>query len=467
MFFVDVYIYNEVVAILSWEQYGLKNNPYDTLPLVEGGDLPIEKAFVGREKERESIDRLLGLEDHLCLTVLGEVGVGKTSLANFQKFIWKYKKTGKCLFSFRREVEAREALLEKEAFILEIVGSVLREIELLDPDLFKKERLLQELNQMVDITQSMGISGGLSGSLAGYGLGVDFAKEKTVTKPLRLSISLLEKKFSDLLEFLMKAKIGGRVYGGLIVHTNNFDVVMRENPKKVINFFDELRDFLQTKNVYFIFLGPTTLFTDIISTRQRVKSIFHQNPLVLSPLSKKQVVRALERRLEFLKSENVQRIIKPVDDDVIYELYDLYSGDIRSIVSSLKDVVLQLSDKLPRPLRLDEAMLLLGQQRMTQLSDLSQEQLRVVSLIAQMDTHFTQTEVAKILDKDQANVSGYYFKPLIERGVIELIDKKGRTKYWSLTRQYLPLTKIKAFQKTYGTRIATDADQLELFESNR
>ena len=36
---------------VTWQQFGLKKNPYDTLPLIEGGDLSIEKAFVGRREE--------------------------------------------------------------------------------------------------------------------------------------------------------------------------------------------------------------------------------------------------------------------------------------------------------------------------------------------------------------------------------------------------------------------------------
>ena len=122
---------------ISWQQFGLKNNPYDTLPLIEGGNVSIQLAFVGREKERNFLDNIFESEDRFCLAICGETGVGKTSLANYQKFIWKYK-TPKLLFSFRREIEACDELLSKKNFIIEILGSVLREIKLLDPELLKK-----------------------------------------------------------------------------------------------------------------------------------------------------------------------------------------------------------------------------------------------------------------------------------------------------------------------------------------
>ena len=125
---------------INWQQFGLKNNPYDTLPLVEGGDLPIEKAFVGREKEKNIIDSLLESSNRICLAICGDVGVGKTSLTNFEKFIWKYNRQ-KLLFSFRREIEANFDLLNKRNFLIEIIGSILREIRLLHPDLLENELL--------------------------------------------------------------------------------------------------------------------------------------------------------------------------------------------------------------------------------------------------------------------------------------------------------------------------------------
>jgi len=36
--------------MISWQQFGLKGNPYDTLPLIEGGEFPIQQAFIGRNE---------------------------------------------------------------------------------------------------------------------------------------------------------------------------------------------------------------------------------------------------------------------------------------------------------------------------------------------------------------------------------------------------------------------------------
>ncbi len=146
---------------LNWQQFGLKNNPYDTLPLVEGGDIAIQDAFVGRQKERKFIDAIFESEDRACITICGDTGVGKTSLTNFEKVVWKYTQT-RLLFSFRREIEACDELLNKRAFIIEILGSVIREIKLLDPKLLKED-LLMRIQAILDISQSISISAGISG----------------------------------------------------------------------------------------------------------------------------------------------------------------------------------------------------------------------------------------------------------------------------------------------------------------
>ena len=190
---------------INWQQFGLKNNPYDTSPLIEGGDMAIEDAFVGRNQERQFLKDVFESENRICLTICGDTGVGKTSLANFHKFIWKYR-TEKLLFSFRREMEACDDLLDKKSFIIEILGSVLREIKLIEPSLLKNE-LLVKIQSLVDISQTVNISGGLSAGFSGYGGGIDFGKGKNVSQPIRFSTAVLEEYFTDLVKFIKDNKI--------------------------------------------------------------------------------------------------------------------------------------------------------------------------------------------------------------------------------------------------------------------
>jgi hypothetical protein len=446
---------------INWQQFGLKKNPYDTMPLIEGGDLPIDKAFVGRVGEKKMIDSLLESNERLCLTICGDVGVGKTSLANFQKFIWKYSKQ-KLLFSFRREIEASFDLLNKKNFLIEIIGSVLREIRLLQPDLLTNE-LLKKLSQIVDISQTLAISGG--GSVFGFGL--EAGGEKKTSSPIQLSITVLEEYFTNLIKYIKENEIKGYKYSGLIVHVNNFDVVLRseQNKSKVIAFFDEIRDILQTPDTYFIFLGPKLFFKDIIGSSQRVKSIFYQTPLNLNPLSKTEIVEAFKERMDYLKSEDVTSYIKPIEDEVVYRIYDLYNGDVRSIMSSIIDIMSQYSEKLAKPLTMDEAMLLLGMERWEKIETvikLSNEQKEVLKYLASQDSYISQKEVVEKFKKAQSNVSGYYFKPLKDHGIIEEKEKADKTPYYGLTTDYTPLKWLVKSQDEINVDLDKRTKQLKM-----
>lgn len=454
------------MQIINWQQFGLKKNPYDILPLIEGGELPINKAFVGRINEREFLNSLFESEYRLCLTICGNIGVGKTSLANFHKFLWKYLKNNKPLFSFRREIEVNDELLNKKNFLIEIIGSVLREIQLLDPGLIEKNRLLNKLNQIVDISQSLNFAIGLSGGFAGWQLGGNIGGEKPKYQPIQLSATILEQYFVSLIEFIKKEKIANRQFSGLIIHVNNFDVVISdsERKKQLINFFNEIRDMLQTPNVYFLFLGPNNLFKDIISTQKRVKSIFCQTPLKLNPLSKTEIIEAFDERMQLLKSENISTYIKPVEDDVVFRLYDLYKGDIRAIMSAISDILGQYSEKIAKKLSVNEAMFLLGKERWERVeSNLTDEQKKFLKYLVKIDRNVSQKEVSIELHKARPNISGYYFKPLIENGIIEEKEVINRTPLFGLTVDYEPLIWLSNTQKELYKTIKEKTNQLSLF----
>lgn len=449
--------------MINWQQFGLRSNPYDTLPLIEGGELPIDKAFVGRAAELQSLKDIFLSDSRACLTILGNVGVGKTSLANFHKFLFKYEAKKKLLFSFRREIEASKNLLNKKSFLTEVIGSTLREIRLLDPDLIKKEELLQKLEKLVDITQSLDISAGIS--IAGFG--GEFGKTGTTEYPPSISNTMLENYFSNLVEFIKTHEIAGRRFSGLIVHINNFDIVLSDSKERrgVIGFFQEIRDILQTRDVYYLFLGPKHFFRDIISVEKRLKSVFHLSPLVVNPLSKLEIIKAFEERMELLKSPDVVKYIAPFSNEAIFSLYDLYEGDARSIMSGLKDILSQVPETVLEPLGVDEAMLLLGKERweVIKKSGLTKEQEELLIFLATSSNYVTQKDLAVQLKKAPSNISGYYFNPLRDAGVVEVKKQEGKLKYWGLTQDYLPIKFILKAKKTIQQKTKENMQQLSLF----
>lgn len=455
------------MTIIIWQQFGLKKNPYNTKPLIEGGDIPIEKAFVGREKEREYLTGLLMSEERLSITLCGNVGVGKTSLTNYIKYAFKYH-TEKMLFSARREIEAHQGILNKREFILEIIGSVIREISLIDPDLIKKNPLLSKLVRVVDISQSVSFAFGGNLEILGTGGGGSFSKDIEYQQPPQIPVATLEQYLKELIDFIKTIRINGRIYQGLIVHVNNFDIVMqeKEGKQKIIQFFHEIRDLVQTDFIYFIFIGPKEFYKDIIHSQPRIKGAFHQTPLLLDPLTKTEIATALDERIKLLTSDGVKKVIKPFDNEVIYKLYDLYNGDVRTIMAALRDILNQYADRLPKTLTVDEAMILLGREKwlVIERNDITEEQKQVLRFIIENRKPVSQKEIAALLNKAPNNVSGYYFAPLKNAGVIEEISREGKVKYWYLTQEYRPLENYISASKAVRKKVQDDSTQLALFE---
>ncbi|MFZ1654484.1 MAG: hypothetical protein WBO92_01815 [Candidatus Moraniibacteriota bacterium] len=453
------------MSVINWQQFGLRGNPYDTTALTEGGILALKDAFVGRTEEREFIDGLLRSQDRFALALCGDTGVGKTSLANYEKYLWK-NEMPKALFSFRREIEASEDLLNKSRFLLEIIASIIREIRLIDPELLK-DQVLARLNRVIDVTETIALSANVSVDVMGYGGGIGGSKETTVSQPLNLPAATIERYFTDILSFIKTHKISGKQYEGLIVHTNNFDVLMKKESVQVSRFFDDIRDMLQTRGVYFLFLGPKNFYRDMIDTNRRVKSIFSPTPLTVRPLDKKEVLLAFEERMRLLISEGVSDFIRPVDDETVFKIYDLYDGDIRSIMTAISDLLGQYSERVGKQLSADEAALLLSEERWKRIErmGIKGEQREVLYAILRQTSPFTKTDIAKQLGKQMSSMSQYYFPPLEENGVIIEKERKGNAVYFECSVDYEPLKWILEMKPRAETRAENvRSNQASLFE---
>lgn len=429
---------------IDWQVFGLKKNPYSLRPLQDGGDVSIDKLFVGRENEREMIDKYIASEDQGCFVICGDAGVGKTSLINFEKFIWKTSRPN-LFFSAKRELEASLDKLTKQKFLLNVISAIVREIKLIDPSLERQESFIKDLSRMVDNIFQYERSVSLHVGVPGVSAGLDLTKNLETNNPLQLTDTLVESKFFDLIDFIRTHEINGRKFQGIIVHINNFDIVMKEDKGKqrILSFFHEIRDLLQTEHVFFFFIGPNNFFEEIIAKEPRVRSIFYQHPIVLKPLTKTHLIDAVRARLDAFKSDTVTTVIAPVKDAVIYKFYDLYNGDVRSIFSSLNDLLQGIQDEITEPLDVDEAMALLSKLRSERFSDLSKSKKEVIRVFIEHESPITQTQIASILKKQVTNVISDV-KPLRERGIVEVVKEEGKYKFFDFTADYKCLREYQA-----------------------
>lgn len=335
-------------------------------------------------------------------------------------------------------------------------------MKLLDTDLLKKP-LLQKIQTVVEVSQSVALSGGASA----YGFGLNASKSKDIMAPAELTVIALEGYFRDLVTFIKETKIASYTYSGLIVHVNNFDVVLESNEEDVKKFFNEVRDLLQTPDVYFIFIGPTNFYEKVLVPLQRVRGIFHGMPLMIKPMSKTDLHKALHERMELLKSEDVSNFVRPFEDRLISELYDLYDGDVRSILNGLVSIMREYSNRLAKTLTVKEGLLLLCRElwrKIEQTASPTDEQKQILQFIADQEKAVSNKEIADALGKQESNMSSYYLKPLRDAGIIELKDQVGNKKFWGISKRYSILSRFNELQEEVSSDSSKKTTQLTLFK---
>jgi hypothetical protein len=424
---------------IQWQQFGLRKNPYDGRPLIEGDSLVLDQAFIGRRRERQYMNRLIQSSERACIAVCGPSGVGKTSFVNMQKMYWK-QHAKKRLFSFRGEMEAQVELLNKKQFLLEVMSGLLREIQLVDPGVLKHP-VLRKVSKMVDLTQRVQLGGGLSVSALGFGMSADVRRD--MEEPIQLSVTSIEQLFYDLVECIRTEKIDGKRYQGVMIHVDNFDVVLSESAheQRVLDFFQEIRDLLQAAHVYYVCIGSSGFFRRL-SKVPRVKAVFTPAALLLEPLSKKEMVQAVDTRMRLLQSPEIKEYITVFEDRAIHYLYELFEGDIRSIMTGLSDALGQYAGPIRRPLSAQEAIFLLAKERWFRIQNsmtFTRKRQEIVLWIVKKGGCVAVDDVAQQFQLSPAYTWMYYLKPLRNSGVLEEQEASEDTRTVCITKEFQPL----------------------------
>lgn len=258
-----------------WKNYGLKANPFNTraLSLKEKDILTIEEAFVGRGKQsRESIflTNILRNPGGGCFVVEGEVGVGKTSFVNYHRAIWERLAKDKILTTLE-EISVSRFWTLKE-FLKNLLGALMERFK--EPPFSQKiidgDPRLKEIDLLCNVY--LGESYHFGASL--FGSGGALGKEESLNIP-QVPEFQLRRYFQYLVE---KAKEKG--YEGIFIHLDNLELISWDQIKEAQLLFEDLRDTLQTPDVYFALVAYRGFYLDIIAPRERLKSIFLAVPFI-------------------------------------------------------------------------------------------------------------------------------------------------------------------------------------------
>ncbi len=235
-----------------WELYGLRMSPFSTSPLlVKGGLIPLE-SFIGRKEELKQLLKVFGVEGGSRTLVCGDVGVGKTTLVN----VARSHIIDKGYFSPIKELGVQENWNSNQ-FILNTLYAIYATIKLMtnrpiSTDTYRKLQKLLDFDNRV-----------ISGANINIGLiGAGVSREDN--PPQTISTMALIDFFTEITEEIKKS-----TNKDIVIHYNNLENLKENSLRKL---FEDLRDFFQTSNIHFVFVGNLTVYS-IFQSMPRFSSI--------------------------------------------------------------------------------------------------------------------------------------------------------------------------------------------------
>jgi hypothetical protein len=390
-----------------WELYGVRENPFSTSPLlVKGGTLPIE-SFVGRQ---EQVDRLLKLftsKGGSRILVCGDIGVGKTTFVNYARRLTLEKG----FFTPFKEI-APQASWTTDVFILNTLAGIHSTMKLLDkaapisPENFKK---LESVVEMGGQEINFGNKVGEENLYVSQGV-----------NRIRLTTFGLHDLFQNIIGDILE-----RTKRDVIIHYDNLELLSEKN---IRNIFDNLRDFLQTPNVHFVFVGNLSV-KQTFNSLPRVNSIMSDTPILLGNLKLKEVDEIIKIRLEKTQINELS-YVKPFDKVVLEELYELYEGNIRDILNSLSTAIVEATKE--KPVVLDEFLISKTLKSVVERRYLEGLQPKAKEILLEVVKHkeITNSNLSANTKTARSNISTY-LGDLQNKGCVYLRRKSGKDKYWS------------------------------------
>lgn len=418
-----------------WERYGFTDNPYNTqaLSLSKAAPLSVQEAYIPRAESATTADLLTNFLRNPGggrIVVEGDPGVGKTTFVNFHRQRWETGAKHK-LISPAGEISVREGWVERD-FLLNLLASLSSRLRLdLGEKEFGKDKLLNEINAIVGVRAEDG--GGLSGNLTlfGFGGGLGHTRSKSV-KVGELTNEHLREYLHGLIALVRK-----RGFTGVIFHLDNLELLARRDIAALQKFFDAVRDVLQESGAYFIFVGNTGMFQQVIVPLPRVRSIFFDTPIHLEPLALDEVKAVMEKRYQLLAVPK-KRWIKPVADEVVESLYHTFAGKIRYVMNAITSLISHLPDSYAQPLSLDEAKTMLQSIALSEVHRLLHGAEEAVFLKGAAVGRFTNTDLAARTGKSKQQVQKYLVNWL-SLNLVTQAEKTGRNQFYEIEPRFAVL----------------------------
>lgn len=396
-----------------WDHFGLQKNPFEIKAVEIGGLVPIT-TFTGRTEDRQNLQQAIKNHNHSLNLIVGDRGVGKTSLGNivrsdlFEKF-----------FTPLNEIDTQHTWKSAD-FIEHALLSIYETTFQAKTHTTMERNYLRACDEVSKIIHPIFTSEQGSFGVQFAGFGIDTGSGQAVTK---LPFALLKLKVKEAIDIVRRFG-----YSGIILQYNNLDNIEIE-PKKLSKLFADLRDFLVTENLHIILSGNKIMEEGIkynSKVNECITSDYH-----IGSLPKNIITQIIEKRYEAFKIEN-RAPTPPVSKDSIEMLCELYNGNIRQVFFSLDHAVIY-SEKILgkiKQLNKEEVKKILNEAAKKKINkQVDQRAMEVLHSIIEKNKDITNTEITKKLKLKAQNTSKY-LKQLKENDLIIQSDRMGRKIYY-------------------------------------
>lgn len=418
-----------------WERFGFRDNPFDTraLSLSSNALLPITKAFVGRGMDSEESRVMTNFFRNPGggrVVVEGDVGVGKTTFVNYHRYLWEKEAKDK-LLTPASEISVYPTWTA-QAFVMSVLGSMVSRFLILKGKKWVHDHdLLSEVEALTQVYIERSLRWSVSISVLGTGVGGSRATERATNVP--------DVGMPQLVSYLehISSLAHDEGFAGITVHFDNMELLMQTDREGLGRFFDEIRDVLQTPGYYFVFVAPSGFFQTVIVPRERVRSIFFGQPIVVPPLAENEVLVVLRRRYELLSAE-ADHWVPPVSDQLVKHLYRLFRGKIRFVMDAVQNIVAYVPEGLPGTISDGmalEILVALANERASQL--LTPTEHNVLAVAAGLE-EFTNASLTALSGKRKQHVATYIEK-FVRLGLVHRIRQEGNEIFYEVSADMRPL----------------------------
>ena len=189
-----------------------------------------------------------------------------------------------------------------------------------------------------------------------------------------------------------------------------------------------------------MFVGAKGLYQKIVLPSDRVRSIFHDEPIIIPTLPPVDIVKIVNTRYEILRKG--PDYFKPVDDEAIKFLSMSYNGRVRDIMNTITNLMFQIPEGMANTLCLKDVKvkLLSIEEKKLLTTGLTKTDIDILKIMLELEV-FNNTKLVEKTTMTKQHINKF-IKKFLEFDIIEHFEKAGRVSNYHIHPRLSLLLKL-------------------------